>query len=159
MTHICKLYTCTFTTIKPAHAQLQVCMRTCSSMSANMHMLNKFKNHATPHFNKENAGHFTGLWFAFNVGFMRKMGGFYISGDQTLVDNVFHQTIINAGKEFYILDAVYVYHWYRADNEYPDYMSTRKTMQKAFYDNFKITQNVKYTMKDEKSADVSLELL
>jgi hypothetical protein len=54
---------------------------------------------------------------------------------------------------------VYVYHWYRADNEYPDFMSTRKTMQKAFYDNFKLTRNVKYTMKDEKSADVSLELI
>jgi hypothetical protein len=122
-------------------------------------LANKFKNHTTPHFNKENAGHFTGLWFAFNVGFMRKIGGFYVSGDQTLVDNMFHKMIVDAGKEFYILDAIYVYHWYRADNEYPDYMSTRKTMQKAFYDNFKITQNVKYTMKDEKSADVTLELI
>ena len=122
-------------------------------------LASKFKNHVTPHFNKDHAGHFTGLWFAFNVGFMRQIGGFHVSGDQTLVDNWFHKKIVDAGKEFYILDAVYVYHWYRADNEYDDYMPTRKSMQKAFYDNFKITQNVKYTMKDERSADVTLELI
>ena len=122
-------------------------------------LASKFKDQATPHFDKDHAGHFTGLWFAFNVGFMKKIGGFYKSGNQQLTDNVFHKAIVDAGKEFYILDAVYVYHWYRADNEYDDFMPTRKSMQKAFYDNFKITRNVKYKMKTENTADVSLELI
>jgi glycosyltransferase involved in cell wall biosynthesis len=122
-------------------------------------LANKFKNHVTPHFNKDQAGQFTGLWFAFNVGFMRKIGGFYVSGNQQSTDNIFHKNIVDAGKEFYILDAVYVYHWYRADSEYDHYTQTRKYLEKFFCDNFKITKNVKHIKVDENNSSFDFEIL
>jgi hypothetical protein len=92
------------------------------------YMMKSFKGQVTPHFDTKYAGHFSGLWFAFHVGTIKQLGGFYESGSQQLTDNYFHANIINNGYEFYILDSVYVYHWYRADNEYSQFQPVKKTL-------------------------------
>lgn len=106
------------------------------------HMSKTFKGKVSSLFDKRKAGYFSGLWFAFHVGTMKQLGGFYESGSQRLTDNHFHATIINNGYEFYILDSIYVYHWYRADHEYPQFQPLKKTLMDMQFNGIRLMKFV-----------------
>lgn len=107
------------------------------------YMAKSFKGQVTPHFDKQYAGHFSGLWFAFHVGTMKEINGFYTSGSQQLTDNYFHANLLEQGHEFYILDSIYVYHWYRANEEYPQFQPIKKTLTERQFNGVRLVSEVK----------------
>ena len=96
------------------------------------YMENRFYKKVTSHFNKKYAGHFSGMWFAVHVGTMKSLGGFYESGNLSKTDNRIHIDLIEAGHEFYILDGVYCYHYYRPENEWDYYKKGTRKLQEHF---------------------------
>jgi hypothetical protein len=109
----------------------------------------KYYKHVTPHFNKKYAGHFSGMWFCVHVGTIRKLGGFYKSGGLSLTDNIIHKALIENKHEFYILDGMYVYHYYRPGNEWDYYKNgTKKFQEHAMNINFELTDPEEYPTKN-----------
>ena len=95
------------------------------------YMENRFYKKVTPHFDKKYGGHFSGMWFALHVGTMKEIG-FYDSGNLSMTDNAIHKWLIEAGHEFYVLDGIYCYHYYRPENEWDYYKKGTKELQEHF---------------------------
>ena len=47
-------------------------------------------------------------------------------------DIAFHKWLIEAGHEFYVLDGIYCYHYYRPENEWDYYKKGTKELQEHF---------------------------
>tara|TARA_R100001460_G_scaffold94115_1_gene136167 strand:- start:111 stop:731 length:621 start_codon:yes stop_codon:yes gene_type:complete len=74
----------------------------------------------TLHNREKEIGHFSGTFLCVHVGTIKNLGGFPVTNSTLGQDNQIHEQIINAGHEFRVVDGIYVYHWYKADDPYKE---------------------------------------
>jgi GT2 family glycosyltransferase len=99
-------------------------------------LANKYKNESKIIKNKN---HMSGVFFAVNVGVMKKLGGCAETGEQLGVDNLTQAKIIEAGYEFRVANGIYVFHWYRADKPYEHSKNTLQQLEAAHYNSIRLT--------------------
>ena len=84
-------------------------------------------------------GHMSGVFFAVNVGVMKKLGGCVETGRQLGTDNLTQAKIIDAGYEFRIANGIYVFHWYRAESPYEHAKHSLQQLEIAHYNSIRLT--------------------
>ncbi len=99
-------------------------------------LANKYKNESKIIKDKN---HMSGVFFAVNVGVMKKLGGCAETGEQLGVDNLTQAKIIEAGYEFRVANGIYVFHWYRADKPYEHSKNTLQQLEAAHYNSIRLT--------------------
>ena len=95
----------------------------------------KTSNHSNP----KEAGHYSGTFLCVHIGTIKALGGFPVIGKTLGQDNLIHKKIIEAGHEFHVVNGIYMYHWYRADNPYEHSKQTIASLEEAHFKSIKLT--------------------
>jgi len=93
----------------------------------------------TPHINPKEAGNYSGVFLCVSIETMRSLGGFPATGQTLGQDNLIHKKILESGHEFHVVNGIYMYHWYRADNPYPHSKQTMDSLEEFHFKSLRLT--------------------
>ena len=99
------------------------------------HHWGKTSNHSNP----KEAGHYSGTFLCTHIGTIKSLGGFPVIGKTLGQDNLIHKKIIESGHEFHVVNGIYMYHWYRADNPYEHSKQTINSLEEEHFKTIKLT--------------------
>jgi|TARA_R100001460_G_scaffold14654_5_gene32751 SAM-dependent methyltransferase len=91
------------------------------------------------HINPKEVGHYSGTFLCVHIGTMKHLGGFPYTGDTLGQDNLIHKKIVEGGHEFHVVNGIYIYHWYKADDPYPHSKKVIDMLEDEHFNSLKLT--------------------